>query len=227
MRLIHKSFGVIGGFAILLVLLAINTAVLRHQLATQVENQEWFSRSRRVVQELRNTESLLTDAETGQRGYLYTGKVQYLQPYNLAAAQIDAHLQNLNAEIGDNPAQQTKAADLGALIHQKLDELAQTISIFQSGNAEGAKARVMSDRGFHIMQGIRSLVKEMEQEETAVGNQRRAAYQKSIRITVLCFMQPAGSLRWDLSYWRSLSFTRWRRARKTLPLYGEAKNGSG
>jgi PAS domain S-box-containing protein len=192
MRSIHKRFGVIGGFVILLILLAFNTAILRHQLAIQVGNQEWFSRSRRVVQELRNTESLVTDAETGQRGYLFTGKVDYLAPYTLAAAQIDAHLKNLSAEIGDNPAQQTQAASLRVLIHQKLDELAETISLFQSGNAEGAKALVMSDQGFRIMEGIRSLVKQIEQEETSVSDLRRSAYQKSIRITVLCIYAASG-----------------------------------
>jgi PAS domain S-box-containing protein len=192
MRSSHKRFGVIGGFLILLVLLALNTAVLRHQLATQVGNQEWFSRSRRVVQELRNTESLVKDAETGQRGYLYTGKADYLAPYHLAAAQIDSHLQNLNAEIGDNPAQQTEAANLRILVHQKLDELAQTISLFQSGGPEGAKALVMSDQGFRVMESIRSLIKQMEQEETSVGDLRRTAYQKSIRITVICIYAASG-----------------------------------
>jgi PAS domain S-box-containing protein len=192
MRLIHKRFGVISGFVIVLVLLAINTAVLRHQLATQVANQEWFSRSRRVLQEVRNTDSLLKDAETGQRGYLYTGKVDYLAPYHLAAGQIDSHLQNLNAEIGHNPAQQTEAANLSVLVHQKLDELAQTISLFQSGDPEGAKALVMSDHGFRVMENIRSLIKQMEQEETSVGDLRRAAYQQSIRITVICIYAASG-----------------------------------
>ena len=72
------------------------------------------------------------------------------------------------------------------LIHQKLAELAQTISLFQSGDAAGAKALVMSDKGFNIMESIRSLVSQMEQEETSVGELRRTAYQKSIRITVAC-----------------------------------------
>ena len=186
MRSMHKRLGVIVGFLIVLVLLAINTAVLRHQLAVQVGNQEWFSHSRRVVQELRNTESLLKDAETGQRGYLYTGKLDYLAPYSLATTQIDAHLENLAAQVGDNPGQQTQVANLRVLIHQKLAELAETISLFQSGDAAGAKALVMSDKGFHIMESIRSLVSQMEQEETTVGELRRAAYQKSIRITVAC-----------------------------------------
>jgi PAS domain S-box-containing protein len=186
MHSIHKRLGVIGGFVIVLILLALNTAVLRHQLATQIANQEWFSRSRRVVQEIRNTNSLLKDAETGQRGYLYTGKADYLAPYHLAAAQVDPHLTNLTAEIGDNPVQQTEAANLRLLVDQKLAELAQTISLYQSGDAEGAKAMVMSDHGFRLMESIRSLTRQMEQEETSVGDSRRAAYHQSIRITVIC-----------------------------------------
>ena len=98
MRSMHKRFGVIVGFFALLILLVINTVVVRHQLAVQVGNQEWFSHSRRVVQELRITESpWLSDAEeAGQRGFLYTGKQNYHVPYDRAIGQMDAHFeQNL------------------------------------------------------------------------------------------------------------------------------------
>jgi PAS domain S-box-containing protein len=182
----HKRLGVIAGFLIILVLLGINTAILRHQLAVQVDNQEWFSRSRRVVQELRNTESLVKDAETGQRGYLYTGKIDYLAPYTLATTQIDSHLAGLAEQVGNNSRQQTQVANLRVLIHQKLAEMAQTISLFQSGDETGAKALVMSDKGLDSMETLRSLVSRMEQEETAVGEERRTIYHKSIRITVAC-----------------------------------------
>ncbi len=186
MRSIHKRFSIIAGFGILLILLAINTAVLRHQLAIQVGNQEWFSRSRRVLQELKNTESLLKDAEAGQRGYLYTGKLEYLAPYTLAVAQIDSHIENLTRQIGDDPREQTRAADLRGLVHQKLAELAQTISVYQSGDSAAAKALVMSGKGFDIMQSIRSLAGQMEQEEISVGEARRATYRKSVKLTVSC-----------------------------------------
>ena len=92
----------------------------------------------------------------------------------------------LTAQVGDNPEEQTQVANLRVLIHQKLAELAQTISLFQSGNAAGAKALVMSDQGFQVMESIRSLVSQMEQDETSVGEVRRTAYQKSIRITFAC-----------------------------------------
>jgi PAS domain S-box-containing protein len=186
MHSIHKRLVVITGFLFILVLVAINTAVLRRQLAVQVGNQEWFSHSRRVVQELRTTESLVKDAETGQRGYLYTEKPDYLAPYNLVIGQIDSHLDHLTVEIGDDSREQAQLVRLSLLIHQKLAELAQTITLYQSGDAAGAKALVMSDNGFNIMESIRSLVSQMEQEESRVGELRRTAYQKSIRITVAC-----------------------------------------
>ncbi len=56
----------------------------------------------------KNTESLLKDAEAGQRGYLYTGKLEYLAPYTLAVAQIDLHLANLAEQIGDNPREASR-----------------------------------------------------------------------------------------------------------------------
>src|SRR5271168_1742460 len=123
MRSTYKRLGVIAGFLIILALLAINTAILRHQLAVQVGNQEWFSHSRRVVQELRITESLVKDAEAGQRGFLYTGKQNYLLPYDRAIGQMDAHFQSLVNSIGDDPKEQSEAANLRVLIHKKLDEL--------------------------------------------------------------------------------------------------------
>ncbi len=186
MRSMQKRFGVIAGFLILLLLLVLNTAVLRYQLAVQVGHQGWFSHSKRVVQALRDTESLLKDAETGQRGFLYTGKIEYLAPYRVASAQIDSRLHDLAVAVGDNPGEQRQVADLRTLVHQKLAEVAQTVSLFQSGDTAGAKALVMSDNGFVIMENIRTLVGRMEQEESSLSELRRDAYQKSIRITIAC-----------------------------------------
>jgi CHASE3 domain sensor protein len=72
MQPFYKRFSVITGFAALLLLLLANGLVIRQQLATQVENQSWVRHTAEVLLQLSDTESLLKDAETGQRGYLYT-----------------------------------------------------------------------------------------------------------------------------------------------------------
>ena len=46
---------------------------------------------------LMNLSRRVVDAESGQRGYLLTGRKEYLQPYRDAFADIDAALKWLNA----------------------------------------------------------------------------------------------------------------------------------
>jgi hypothetical protein len=71
--------------------------------------------------------SLLTDAETGQRGLLITGDTSYLQPYEAALASIPKYLQQLRQLTSDNRRQQENLAALDGLIRQKLDELKATL----------------------------------------------------------------------------------------------------
>ncbi len=180
---IPKRFGVVVGFLILLVLLAINAAAQRHQLAVQVRNQQWFSDSRLVVQELGKIESLLKDAETGQRAVVYNGELDYLPQYYSVLTQIDFHLKNLAALIGSGSRGQTQIADLRVLLRRGLATLARATYLYHAGDTVAAKALVMSDNGLNSTEKMSLLVGQMAQEETSVAELRRKAYQQSIRIT--------------------------------------------
>src|SRR6201995_3626662 len=173
MRSWHKRFSVIAGFVILLLLVALSTAILRHQLAVQVGHQAWFSHSKRVVQALRDTQSLLKDAETAQRGYLYTGEPEYLRPYEFAASEIDSRLHDLAVAVGDNPQEQAQVGQIDSLVRQKMSEIKHSLAMFQAGDTAVAKAEVMSGNGLMIMDQIRSLVGQMEQNESALSESRR------------------------------------------------------
>ncbi|HEY5212641.1 MAG TPA: CHASE3 domain-containing protein, partial [Acidobacteriaceae bacterium] len=80
MQTFHKRFSVITGFVLLMIVLVANAIITRRQLDVQLYNQALLARTRQVLFELSQTESLLKDAETGQRGYLYTGDPKYLAP---------------------------------------------------------------------------------------------------------------------------------------------------
>ena len=84
MQPFYQRFSVITGFTALLVLLLINGLIIRRQVAVQVQNQHLVRHTQDVLLQISETESLLKDAETGQRGYLYTGELRYLAPYDLA-----------------------------------------------------------------------------------------------------------------------------------------------
>jgi PAS domain S-box-containing protein len=184
MRLIYKRFSIITGFAILLAVLVINTAITRRQIAVQDNNQGWVQHTQEVQLELTTVESLLKDAETGQRGYLYTGEARYLEPYDTAARQLDAHIASLAVLIADNPRQLSRVVMLRALAKQKMDELARTIVLYGEGNKEQARGIVLTDAGKRDMDTIRGLMTEMQRDESALESERLQAVAKSFRSLV-------------------------------------------
>ena len=183
MQTTHKRFSVITGFVLLLVVLVANAIITARQLRIQVGNQAWVARTQQVRFELSRTESLLKDAETGQRGFLYTGDPKYLAPYDLAITQIEPHLTHLEQLTADTPDELAQIPELRRLANEKLAELARTISLFRAGKSVEAKALVVSDLGLHTMDDVRKLIDEMGQEERSLQADRSATYQKSIRKT--------------------------------------------
>jgi len=184
MRLIYKRFSVIGGFAVLLAILLINAAVTRRQLFVQDSNQGWVEHTQRVQLELTTVESLLKDAETGQRGYLYTGEARYLGPYNTAVQQIDSHIASLAELVTDNPKQLSRVVTLRTLSKVKLEELATTIALYGEGRKDEARAIVLSDMGRRTMEDVRSLMAEMTRDEGSLESARLQAVSDSTQSLV-------------------------------------------
>ena len=184
MLVIFKRFSVAAGFAALLVVLVGNAFVTRRQLGVQIKDNGRVLHTRHVRSELEQVDSLLKDAETGQRGYLYTGNSKYLAPYDLARTQIDPHIDELARLTADNPRQRASVIELRELAHSKLSELAETVSLYQAGKPQEARAVVLSDVGLLIMDHIRRVASRMDQEEASLDAIRSANYVKSIRATI-------------------------------------------
>jgi PAS domain S-box-containing protein len=126
----------------------------------------------KVINKLGTLLSQLTDAETGQRGYLLTGELRYLKPYENAIASIDQNLDELQELTANNPDQQQHITQLSPLITFKLAELKETITLRQSQGYEAALRVVKTDRGKQAMEEIRAIVKVMEDEELQLLKQR-------------------------------------------------------
>ena len=192
MQTSYQRLSVTLGFPLLFILLIVNTLVTRRQLGVQVGNQFWATHTQQVLFELSQTESLVKDAETGQRGFLYTGDPKYLTPYDLAVGEVTGHIDRLAELTADNPRQQARISELRGLVQGKLNELGQTIAYYRAGRPEEAKAIVVSDHGRLLMTQIRSLTEEMVREEDSLWAARSATYQRSVRVTIACIYLASG-----------------------------------
>jgi signal transduction histidine kinase len=105
-------------------------------------------------------------AETGQRGYLLTGDLRYLEPYNVAIGRLWAVFGQLQATVRD-PQQLQRLVDLKPLIQAKLDELARTVELRRQ-SFDAALAVVQTDLGQRLMEVIDARVQELEAAEQAI-----------------------------------------------------------
>src|SRR5277367_5089913 len=101
--------------------------------------------------------ALITDAESGQRGYLLTGESSYLQPYTEAVAKVEAALDRVHEVYGgkdDSP----EFRDLRILTGKKLGELEDTLALFKRRGTSPAVNVVRTDVGKHSMDEISRIV---------------------------------------------------------------------
>ena len=89
-----------------LLLMAALSGLLIWQIVNLLHVFEWVGHTDTVISEANVTQKLLLDMETGKRGYLLTGKVEYLQPYQSAgiAGALTA-FRRLAAGVASDPAQ--------------------------------------------------------------------------------------------------------------------------
>lgn len=97
----------------------------------------------------------MLDAETGQRGYLLTGELRYLEPYNAAVGNIDQNLDGLRVLFTPYKDQLAQLGELSRTISRKMAEIDLTVRMRQQGKEDAWKFVLTTDVGFDNMTLIR------------------------------------------------------------------------
>jgi signal transduction histidine kinase/CheY-like chemotaxis protein/HPt (histidine-containing phosphotransfer) domain-containing protein len=168
------------GFAAAFGLLALLPTVVYQHKSRVLDSSRWIAHTHEVIAALESTQLLLVDAETGQRGFVITGREDYLEPYRGASTSIKEQIARLSGLTVDNAEQQQRLEQLKPLIAKKLGELDQTIRARRSQSAAAAADVVQNESGLHTMERIRDIVREMRKGEERLLAQRRDALATSV-----------------------------------------------
>ncbi|HYG32699.1 MAG TPA: CHASE3 domain-containing protein [Methylophilaceae bacterium] len=99
----------------------------------------------------------LFETETGQRGYLLTENLAYLEPYALGRREIEDISQRLKSLLGEE-VEPEFYQKLDSLKADKLLELEATIALVKEGRRTEALSLVQSDHGKQKMDQIRAQI---------------------------------------------------------------------
>lgn len=109
----------------------------------------------------------LTDAETGQRGYLLTGRPEYLKPYEVAQTSVGNALAWLNNYYSADPGTETLMKQVTQASQNKLAELRETMKLYDEGKEANWRGLMLSNIGKEQMDSVRSLSQQLLDRETA------------------------------------------------------------
>lgn len=120
-----------------------------------------------VLTKIERVLSSVENAETGQRGYLLTGKPGYLADYQGGVRDTRQILSELRASQDIFPSLRSHLDLIEELVRVKFSEMAETIELRRTGDFEAARKSVLTGRGKAAMDKIR----------TAINETRRDSYQ--------------------------------------------------
>src|SRR5690606_14162377 len=100
------------------------------------------------------------------RGYLLTGRKEYLDPYREAFTDIAESLGNVRDYYAVHPTNARAAEQLEVMVHRKLSELDAGIRLYDEGRHDNWRDLMLTDIGKETMDGIRALASTLIAAET-------------------------------------------------------------
>ena len=122
----------------------------------------------------------LTDAETGQRGYLLTNRKEYLKPYSEAQGRVAESLDWLTRYYAVDPATRGLMAQVTTASRNKLAELAETNRLHDEGKEQAWRELLLSNIGAEQMDAVRGFSAQLLNLETSKVEEGRKNVQRTL-----------------------------------------------
>ena len=163
------------GYVIAFLLLLISYVLIFFIIKKLEIDASSVSHSYAIINNLESIKAEITDAETGVRGYILTGDVGFLKPYNSGSKQVNYLYDDLRVHTAANEKYKIKIDSLGKLLSIKLTDLSNFITRFQREDSKISEEMIashMSDNS--VMESLRELVKGLKEDEQALMDVRNS-----------------------------------------------------
>jgi signal transduction histidine kinase len=139
----------------------------------------------RVNTRLQYVNLLVTDADSGLRGYFLSGSDTYLGPLRTADRELDGQFGILKELLADNPSQSKNLAQLQTLVRRRVGLMHEALEVYRHGGLQDIVAIARSQEDQVHMDEIRLQVVVMTGEQNDTLAARGAAFYDQYRRAAL------------------------------------------
>jgi PAS domain S-box-containing protein len=141
----------------------------------------WLVHTHKVLYKSEKVLSVVKDVETGARGFFITGDTAFLQPFYFSKDSIQSNIAVLKSLTQDNAAQQLRIDTLSALTAARIKTCSTLINLRRSNNYQNAPVISLLEKGKKIMDNIRTVISEIQQEENRLLAVREQVNEKNLK----------------------------------------------
>ncbi|MCL1127909.1 hybrid sensor histidine kinase/response regulator [Shewanella surugensis] len=192
--MLHFSFKekIYFGALLPILLLFIISIVIYLSIQRQTETTKWVEHTQEVIARSSNLTKLLLDMETGERGFLITGKLEFLEPYDATKKVWDKKLASLKNLVSDNQEQVARIDKIAILQIKWLKEAAEIeiaarnqVKVSNEVSISDVQALIEKGTGKNIIDQIRMINNQFVDIEQKLLSKRRQSQEHASQQTVL------------------------------------------
>jgi signal transduction histidine kinase/DNA-binding response OmpR family regulator len=154
------------GFGIPIVMLIALSVVSYRTVAMSNAGTAWLLHTHKALEKCAGLLSAAQDMETGYRGFALAGDRRSLLPYQDGLAQVTTGLAAIKMLTADNQSQQLRIARLTTLLGQEMQFAGQIVQLRRTSGEQAASARMAENDEIQLIENIRNVLNDMQQEET-------------------------------------------------------------
>ncbi len=172
-RNFKRNLLVSSGVSIVILLVSSTASFL--SIRSLLESNALVTHTQEVIYNINEASSVMTDAQASMRGFLITGKQDFLKRYDNAEEDTNRYINNLDVLTADNNEQQESIKELRPLVGLFYDYLEERV-------ADKTQNEVITpnelDSGRSLMEKIRAVLKRMENEEQNLLAERNSSSER-------------------------------------------------
>jgi PAS domain S-box-containing protein len=171
------------GLGLVLAILIIVGLLSYRTVAASQESAQWVRHTHEVLENLEDVLAAIQGVETSYRTFVLMGDEQFLESYRSSVLRASEEEKTVRVLTADNPNQGRRLANLAGLMEQKIQFGDALIRLRQTESEEAAVEQIRGGQGIRLMEEIRAVIRNMEDEEHQLLSQRDAEAERRSRQT--------------------------------------------
>lgn len=170
------------GFGLILILMIVIGVANFFTSKSLLDSTSWVTHTEQIKGMLFLVEKQLTDMETGERGFIFTAKEDFLEPYYRAEKELRQTFSKLHNSIASRH-QVDRLKALEGVVAEKERFVNETITLKREGREQELLAVFISGKGKKIMDDIRTRISEMLTVEDNLLSSRVESVNQAVRLS--------------------------------------------